>query len=732
MLARRNFLKVSLAAGGGMLLTATIPMLAKAATLGRPGPDVVGLNAYVRIAPDGKVTVTAKNPEVGQGVKMMLPMLIAEELDADWASVQIEQADLDKRYPGQVAGGSTATPTNWLPMRQVGAAGRQMLIAAAAAQWSVPASECETAPGQVLHKASGRVLSYGALATQAATMPVPDLGSLKLKDPKTFRIIGQPTRNIEVPRIVTGQPIFGIDVSVPGMLYAVFQKCDVHGGKLVGSNVADIRKLPGVRAAFEVKGGNNLRGLLDGVAVVADSWWQANRARQQLEITWDEGDIAGQSTADFAATALRMSKGDPESILRKDGDANAAFGKATHVVEAAYSYPFLSHTDLEPQNCTAHVQDGRIEIWAPTQNPAPGSALVAATLGVPESTIKVHMIRAGGGFGRRLSNDYMVEAAWISKVAGAPVKLLWTREDDMRHDFYRPAGFHFFKAGVDANGQLIAFRDHFVTFSQDGAVAASADLGPAEYPARMVDNLEFGVSMIPLRAPTGPMRAPRSNGFGFAFQSFLDEVAHAAGVDPVQFAHNILGAPRLLPDPPMPRRGPGFDTGRMRGVIDLVVEKSGWGKQALPNGTGMGLAYYFSHLGYFAEVVKATVSSAGEITVDKVWVVGDIGSQIINPLNAENQAQGAALDGIGQALGQGLTIKGGRVVEGNFDSVLPLRMRQAPPVEVHFLVTDHPPTGLGEPALPPALPALANAIFAATGKRVRSLPLKDQDLSSTA
>ena len=732
MLARRNFLKVSLAAGGGMLLTATIPVLAKAATLGKPGPDAVVLNAYVRIAPDGKVTITAKNPEVGQGVKMMLPMLIAEELDADWASVQIEQADLDERYPGQTAGGSTATPLNWLPMRQVGAAGRQMLIAAAAAQWSVPASECETAPGQVLHKASNRSLSYGALATQAATMPVPDLGSLKLKDPKTFRIIGQPTRNIEVPRIVTGQPIFGIDVSVPGMLYAVFQKCDVHGGKLVRSNAADISKLPGVRAAFEVKGGNNLRGLLDGVAVVADSWWQANRARQQLEITWDEGDIAGQNTADFAATAVRMSKGAPESILRKDGDANTAFGKATHVLEAAYSYPFLSHTDLEPQNCTAHVQDGKIEIWAPTQNPAPGSALVAATLGVPESTIKVHMVRAGGGFGRRLSNDYMVEAAWISKVAGAPVKLLWTREDDMRHDFYRPAGFHFFKGGVDANGQLIAFRDHFVTFSEDGAVAASADLGPAEYPARMVDNLEFGVSMIPLRAPTGPMRAPRSNGFGFAFRSFLDELAHEAGVDPVQFAHNILGAPRLLPDPPMPRRGPGFDTGRMRGVIDLVAEKSGWGKQALPKGTGMGLAYYFSHLGYFAEVVKATVSSAGEITVDNVWVVGDIGSQIINPLNAENQAQGAALDGISQALGQGLTIKDGRVVEGNFDSVLPLRMRQAPPVEVHFLVTDHPPTGLGEPALPPALPALANAIFAATGKRIRTLPLKDQDLSSTA
>jgi isoquinoline 1-oxidoreductase beta subunit len=732
MLARRNFLKVSLAAGGGMLLTATIPALAQAASLGKPGPDAVTLNAYLRIAPDGKVTITAKNPEVGQGVKIMLPMLIAEELDADWAAVQIEQADLDARYPGQNAGGSTATPLNWLPMRQVGAAGRQMLIVAAAAQWGVPAAECETSPGQVIHKPSGRSLLYGTLATQAAAVPVPNVQSLKLKDPKTFRIIGQPTRNIEVPRIVTGQPIFGIDVSVPGMLYAVFQKCDAHGGKLVGSNVADIRKLPGVRSAFEVKGGNDLHGLLDGVAVVADSWWQANRARQQLEITWDEGNIAGQSSSDFAATAVRMSKGEPETILRRDGDANAAFGKATHVLEAAYSYPFLSHTDLEPQNCTAHVQDGKIEIWAPTQNPAPGAALVAATLGVPGSAVKVHMVRAGGGFGRRLSNDYMVEAAWISKVVGAPVKLLWTREDDMRHDFYRPAGFHFFKGGLDANGQLVAFRDHFVTFSQDGNVAASADMGPAEYPARMVENLEFGVSLIPLRAPTGPMRAPRSNGLGFAFQSFLDELAHAAGVDRVQFAHNILGAPRLLPDPPGPRRGPGFHTGRMRGVIDLVAEKSDWGKQSLPNGTGMGLAYYFSHLGYFAEVIKATVNSAGEITVDKVWVVGDIGSQIINPLNAENQAQGAALDGISQALGQGLTIKDGRVVEGNFDSVLPLRMRQAPPVEVHFLVTEYPPTGLGEPALPPALPALANAIFAATGKRVRSLPLKDQDLSSTA
>jgi isoquinoline 1-oxidoreductase subunit beta len=731
VLARRNFLKASLAVGGGLLLTATIPTQSSAATLGKPGPDAVALNAYVRIAPDGKVTITAKNPEVGQGVKIMLPMLIAEELDVEWDAIQIEQADLDPRYPDQNAGGSTATPRNWLPLRQVGAAGRWMLISAAASEWNVPAAECETSSGQVRHKPSGRSLSYGALATKAASVPVPDLRSLQLKDPKTFSIIGKPTRNIEVPRIVSGQPMFGIDVTVPGMLYAVFQKCDVHGGKLVSSNVAAIRSLPGVRAAFEVKGGTDLHGLLDGVAVVADSWWQANRARQQLDITWDEGNIAGQSSTDFAATALRMSRGKPEISLRRDGDVEAAFARAAHVVEAAYHYPFLSHIDLEPQNCTAHFADGKVEIWAPTQNPAPGSKLVAATLGIPESAIKVHMVRAGGGFGRRLSNDYMVEAAWISKVVGAPVKVLWTREDDMRHDFYRPAGFHFFKGGVDANGNLVALSDHFVTFSQDGTFASAAEMGPAEFPARMVENLEFGASMIPLRAPTGPMRAPRSNGLGFAFQSFLDEMAQVAGKDPVAFALNLLGEPRLLPDPPGPRAGPGFDTGRMAGVIKLVAEKSGWGKEKLPAGTGMGLAYYFSHLGYFAEVIKATVSG-GAIAVDKVWVAGDIGSQIINPLNAENQAQGAALDGIGAALGQGLTLDAGKVVQGNFDTVLPLRMRQAPPVEVHFLVTDHPPTGLGEPALPPALPALANAIFAATGKRVRSLPLKDHDLSTTA
>jgi isoquinoline 1-oxidoreductase subunit beta len=726
--SRRAFLRASSLVGGGLLLHVTLPAPARAALAGASVPEAAVLNAFVSITPDDVVTIMSKNPEIGQGIKTMLPMLIAEELDVDWAQVRIEQAGLDQaKYGRQFAGGSMATPLNWEPLRRVGAAGRQMLVAAAAEAWGVPVSECQTAAGVVRHAPTGRTLSYGALASKAVSFPVPDLKTVRLKDPKDFKIIGRSMRGVDNPLIVRGKPLFGIDVTRPGMLYAVFQKCPVFGGKVISANTDTIKSLPGVRDAFVVKGGNDLQGLVDGVAIVAENWWVANKARDKLEITWDEGPTAKQSSAGYAADAAEFAKGAPAKSLRRDGDAEAALTSAAQIVEAAYSYPFLPHIPLEPQNCTAHVQDGKVEIWAPTQNPGPGAKLVAATLGVMENDVTIHMTRCGGGFGRRLRSDFMAEAAWIAKTVGAPVKLLWTRQDDIQHDFYRPAGFHFLKGGLDDNGKLIALSDHFVTFAHGAQIADSAAMDPNEFPARLVDNLDYGVSLMPLGVPTGPLRAPRSNALGFVFQSFIDELAHTAGKDPVGFRLGLLGEPRILPDPSgNPLRA--FDTGRMRGVLELVAEKSDWARRALPKGSGMGVAFYFSHLGYFAEVVQATVAPSGRVKVDKVWIAADVGSQIINPTNAENQVQGAALDGIGAALGQTITIDRGRVVQANFDTVLPLRINQAAPVEVHFLITSHPPTGLGEPALPPAIPALCNAIFAATGKRVRKLPIDPADL----
>jgi isoquinoline 1-oxidoreductase beta subunit len=728
-LDRRSFLKVSAAGVGGVLIGLYMEPEATAQNRGGPPPDP---HTYIKIAADGTVTIVAKNPELGQGIKTMLPMLIADELDAEWKSVKIEQADFDdSKYAGQIAGGSTATPTNWLPMRQAGAAGRMLLITAAAQTWGVPESECTTSSSRVYHQASNRSLGYGELAAKMAALPMPALNTLKLKDPADFKIIGVSQTQRELPNILTGKPIFGIDVVVPGMQYAVFEKCGVFGGKVMSSNIEDIKKLPGVKNAFVVERpavtdpvipGDP--GLENGIAILAETWWHAQSARKKLQVTWDEGPRAKGSSVAYAQRAQELNQQAPQRTIRKDGDPDAAMTSAAKVVEAAYSYPFIAHAPLEPQNCTAHFQDGKCEIWTNSQIPGSGRRLASQVLGIPESAITLHMVRGGGGFGRRLTNDYVAEAAYISKQAGAPVKLLWSREDDMAHDYYRPGGFQFLKAGLDANGKITAWHNHFISYGDGDRFVSAGAMGPTEFPQRFIPNYHLQASVQPLCIRTGSLRAPSSNAFAFVIQSFIDELAHAAGKDPVEFRLALLDS-AISGEVGVDDRGrPGINAGRMKGVVQLVAEKSGWGKRTLPKGTAMGVAFHYSHLGYFAEVAEVTVDAANKVKVNKIWVAADVGSHIINPSAAENIIQGGIIDGLSELMDQQITVENGSVVETNYHQHKMVRLAQAPPeIEVHYLKTANTPTGLGEPALPPVLPAVANAIFAATGKRVRSLPI---------
>ena len=722
-LGRRAFLKASALAGGGLLLNVSIPMAARAASGAHAQPAT--LSAFITITPDGLVTIVGKNPEIGQGIKTSLPMLVAEELDADWDKVRITQGDLDPKYGFQMAGGSTSTPTNWLPMRQVGAGARAMLVEAAAKRWGVPAAGLTTAKGVITNPATGKTLTYGAVAADAVGSTVPDLTKVPLKDPKDFTIVGRAIGGIDSPRIVKGEPIYGLDTRLPGMVYAAFERAPVFGAKLVSADLSAVKAMPRIKDAFVLQSDNVAERLVDGVAVISDNWWIASQARKALKIEWDNGEWASDSSAGYAAKANELMGQAPKDVIAKDGDVDAALASAAKVIEADYSYPFLAHVPMEPMNCTALVhEDGSVELWAPTQNPADGQQGVAKTLGIKPEQVKVHLTRCGGGFGRRLTNDFMSQSAAIAaKMKGTPVQLIWSREDDVHSDFYRPGGWHRFRAALDAQGKLTGFDDHFITYSTGGQVGFFAGMEADVFPAKFVPSLRYGQTAMETRVPMGALRAPRSNGLAFVFQAFLDEVAEAQGRD---LPALLLD---LLPDEPAPPPHPGpfgpqpsFDPHRSRGVIQKAMQMADWGTPA-PAGHGKGFGFYFSHAGYFAEVVEASVNERGQPVVHNVWVAGDVGSQIVNPSGALNQVQGSVIDGIGQASALAIEIVGGAVKQSNFDDYPLPRMPITPKVMVEFVKTPNPPTGLGEPALPPVLAALTNALHKATGKRIRSLPI---------
>jgi isoquinoline 1-oxidoreductase beta subunit len=748
---RRAFLQVTTLAGGGLMIGLyTEDLLAQRG--GGPGGGVAPLpSSYITINPDNTFTIVAQNPETGQGIKTALPQIIADELDVDWAQVKISQADYDNtKYISQTEGGSRAIPTHYTRMRQAGAGGRALMMAAAAQQWGVPAGELTTGSGVVTHAASKRTATYASLASRAATLPVPDLNTLQFKNPRDFKIIGKDIHGVDNQAIVTGQPIFSIDVALPGMLHAVFEKCPVFGGRAVSANLDEIKKLQGVRHAFIVPagqtGGRGGASPSSGVAIIADNWWLAQRARRSLRVTWDEGPVASENTAGYLAQARRLgaerASGAPAGggQAANVGDVDAAFKSAARVVEAAYYFPLLSHAPLEPQNSTAHYRDGKLEIWSPSQIPNPGQ--VAGAAGIQNSDVTMHLVRAGGGFGRRLTSDYDIEVAKIARMmsderaaAGlpsVPVKLLWSREDDMHFDQYRPGGYHFFKAGLDASGKLIAFRDY---------VASTSSVVPAnEFPRGFVPNFRvFSDPITPFSIPTGALRAPGTNGISFVMQSFIDEVAVAAGKDPLQFQLDLLASPVPPAAAPAGRGGRGggggggFNAARARGVLEAVRDMSGWNRRgSLPKGTAMGVAFQFAHAGYVAYVAQVTVGADKKVRVDRAWAAVDVGRQIVNTSQSVNLVQGGFIEAMSHMMAWEITIERGRVVQNNFGQYQPARMTHAPSaIEVRFLQADFEPTGLGEPSLPPALPAVGNAIFAATGVRIRNLPMAGEGYSWT-
>jgi isoquinoline 1-oxidoreductase beta subunit len=748
---RRRLLVGGLTAGGGFLLglpglaqvteSAAESASATTATGGRIG-------FFVEVMPDNGVIIGVAQPEIGQGVRTSLPMLVAEELDVEWASVSIRQMPLGIvktadgftwQYGGQGAGGSTSVSGNWEFLREVGAIARQMLIQAAAARWGVDPAQCRTEPGSVVCDTLGQRASYASLAAAAARLPIPAYGPDEkppLKDPAAFRIIGKPARVKDARAIVTGAARYGIDTVAPGMRYAVIRRCPWLDGGVESFDDSAARQVPGVLEVFAIEGpkpGEPYLVLASGVAVVATSTWAALQGRRALKIEWSRGPHAAESTESFWRQAETLLEG-PGQVVRDDGDFAAAVAAADQVVAARYRVPFVSHAPMEPQNCFAHVRDDGVDIVAPTQMPAGASRAAAEVTGLPRENIRVEMTLAGGGFGRRLTNDYVAEAAMISQRIKAPVKLTWTREDDLQHDFYRPSGLHEMRAALDAGGRITGWTQRLASA---GKYYRRPDVKPEEqfaaelyvddFPAGIIENLRLEWFEVQSGLPRGSWRAPAHTANAFAVQSFLDEVAHAAGRDPLELRLELYG-PDRDPGRELPygqHGGPVFNPWRLSRLLRHVAERIGYGAPR-PAGRGVGIASHFTFGGYAAHAVEVTVGEDGALTVERIVAAVDCGL-VVNPLGVEAQLQGGTIDGLSTALGLEITLRDGRIEQSNFHDYPLLGLAGVPvDFETHALPWGDTPVGMGEMGLPTLAPALTNAIFKASGVRIRALPIGKQ------
>jgi len=596
-----------------------------------------------------------------------------------------------------------------------------MIVSAAASRWGVAEDSCSTRNSKVFHKPSDRSMYYGDLVQEAARLPVPDVSSVKPKPGNDYRLIGQWVGGVDNQQIASGHPLYVTDTEMPDAVYATYDRCPAYGGRVLSANLEHILSLEGVIDAFILEGTGDPAEILPGIAIVAKSTWSALKAKEALEVEWDEQNASKDNWRESEIAALRLKNSSGADTIISKGSVDESMSEAAFKLEASYSYPFITHAPMEPQSCLAWHRGSEVEIWSSTQTPDTAISAVANLFDLNAEQVHLRQTRAGGAFGRRLYNNVVCEAVAISERVGAPVKLQWTREDETRNGFYRPGGVHHVAGAVDDTGKLVALRDHFVTFSHSGdETVRVGDMAPDEFPASLVENVEFTRTMLPWKIPTGALRAPKSNAFAFVFQSFLYELAHTVGRDHVEFLLEVLGEARWLD----PGNVFALHTGRAAHVIRVAAERAGWGK-ALPSGRALGLGFYFSHASYFAEVAEVSVDSSDSVKVHKVTVVGDAGI-IVNESGAKNQCEGSVIDGISAMLNQIITVERGRVKEGNFDDYPLIRMADAPAVDVHFIESDLHPSGLGEPALPPVIPAVCNAIFAASGRRVRSLPLRHE------